>query len=122
MPSSYLGIPLFMGNVKSNCWDRVSSLISVRVLSWNHKWLSFPGKIQLIKSFLNSIPIYLSILETLKSILNQLKATLHSFLSNENIGGHVKIPLIASNKVCLPKELGGTGIRDLDNKKISSWG
>lgn len=90
--------------------------MSSRISSWNHRWLTLAGKILLIKSMLNVIPIYLMlVVKTPLKVVNELNSSLISFLWNDNIVGKEKIPLLAWDKVCLPKDLGGSGIRDLVN-------
>lgn len=72
------------------------------------------GKIILIKSVLNAIPTYLfSILKAPPKVVKDIKISLRSFLWNDNVWGRKKIPLLAWDKICHPKELGGVGIRDL---------
>lgn len=69
------------------------------------------GKIVLIKSVLNVVPIYLmSVLKSPKVTIVSLQDTLRDFLWNNNKDDKKKLPLVAWDKVCLPKELGGIGI------------
>lgn len=101
-------------------WDKVITGVSKKILSWNSKWLTMAGKIILIKSVLNAVPIYLMpILKAPKSILVSLKDTLRSFLWNNSKDGKPRIPLLAWDKVYLPKELGGSGIRSLENQNLA---
>lgn len=55
----YIGISFFTDSEKHNFWEWILGAISSRILSWSHKWLSFSGKIVLIKVVLNVVPIYL---------------------------------------------------------------
>lgn len=81
LPCSYLEVPFFVGQVKSGFWDKVVSTISKRIMSWNHKWLTLAGKILLIKSILNVVPIYLmSVLKTLRATIVDLQSTLRDLL------------------------------------------
>ncbi|XP_059068327.1 uncharacterized protein LOC131858877 [Cryptomeria japonica] len=78
------------------------------------------GKIVLIKSVLNAVPTYLmSNLKAPKEVVVSLQDTLRSFLWNNNRDGKSRIPLLAWDKVCLPKELGGSGIRNLENQNLA---
>lgn len=119
LPCSYLGIPFFIGNNLDTFWEIICKLIMDRISLWKHKWLSFVGKIQMVKFVLNAIPIYMmSVLKAPCHTLNQLKSTLRSFLCNDNVGGKEKIPLIAWDNVCLPKDIGGIGIRNLKLQNV----
>ncbi|XP_057860497.1 uncharacterized protein LOC131069160 [Cryptomeria japonica] len=55
-------------------------------------------------------------------VIKDIKVSLRSFLWNDNLGGRKKIPLLAWDKICRPKELGGAGIRDLvvQNKALGA--
>lgn len=120
LPYAYLGIPFFIKQDKLSFWDKIISVISKRILSWNHRWLSLAGKIILIKSVLNVVPIYLmSVLKSPKSMIVSLQDTLRTFLWSSNKDGRKKISLVAWDKVYLPKDLGGIGIRNLENQNLS---
>ncbi|XP_059066346.1 uncharacterized protein LOC131045374 [Cryptomeria japonica] len=120
LPCTYLGVPFFANKVKVSFWDKKVSGVSKKILAWNHKWLTMAGKIVLIKSVLNAVPTYLmSILKAPKDVIVSLKDTLRSFLWNNNRDGKSRIPLLARDKVCLPKELGGSGIRSLENQNLA---
>lgn len=41
------------------------------------------------------------------------------FLWSSNKDGRNKLPLVAWDKVCLPKELGGTGIKNLEKHNLA---
>lgn len=45
--------------------------------------------------------------------------TLRHFLWNSNKDGKNKLPLVACDKVCLPKDLGGTGIGNLEKHNLA---
>ncbi|XP_059073453.1 uncharacterized protein LOC131874206 [Cryptomeria japonica] len=119
----YLGIPFFLGLDKTSFWDKVVHSITSRITSWNHKWLTMAGKILLIKSVLSVIPTYLmSILQASSQVIKKIKVSLKTFLWSDNLGGQTKIPLLAWDKICRPKEVGGAGIRDLviQNKALGA--
>lgn len=110
----YLGIPFFLGAEKASFWDKVVHSITSIISSWNHKSLTMGGKILLIKSVLNAIPTYLmSIFQAPSQVIKDIRVSLRSFLWNDNLGSRKKIPLLAWDNICHPKELGGAGIRDL---------
>lgn len=122
-PCMYLGISFFLGSEKTSFWDKIVHSINSRISSWNHKWLMMAGKILLIKSVLSAIPTYLlSILQAPPKVTKDINISLRSFLWNDNLGGRKKIPLLAWDNICHPKELGGAGIHDLaiQNKALGA--
>ncbi|XP_059064794.1 uncharacterized protein LOC131856862 [Cryptomeria japonica] len=124
-PCKYLGLPFYIGSEKHNFWERVSGVISSRILSWSHNWLTFSGKIVLIRVVLNAAPIYLlSILKAPKKSMVALRSIVRSFLWNDNVNKKNRISLLAWDRVCAPREKGGAGIKDLDSSgslPVAKW-
>ena len=61
----------------------------------------------------------MSVLKSPKVAIVSLQDILRDFLWNNNKDGKKKLPLVAWDKVCLPKELGGIGIRSLENQNLA---
>ncbi|PKU72356.1 hypothetical protein MA16_Dca006356 [Dendrobium catenatum] len=59
LPIKYLGTPLYRGRKKNQLFDNIFTLIQKRIHNWSSNFLSFGGRLVLIKSVLNSIPIYI---------------------------------------------------------------
>lgn len=59
LPCKYLGIPFFSGKEKHVFWDDLISSTSNQILLWKSKWLSFAGKLVMLKVVLHSLPSYL---------------------------------------------------------------
>ncbi|XP_026458914.1 uncharacterized protein LOC113359510 [Papaver somniferum] len=57
-PTQYLGMPLGDKSNSTSKWDRIVEICKARLASWKRKTLSRDGKLSLIKSVLQSIPIY----------------------------------------------------------------
>lgn len=55
----------------------------------------------------------MSILKSLEPAIISLSSVLRLFLLDDNVRGKEKIPLLACDKDCLPKELDRFGIRGL---------
>jgi len=68
---------------KESTWEPLIQQISNRLGSWHNRFVSLGGRVVIINSILNSIPIF--------------------YLS------FIKIP----SRVCRPKKNGGSGIKDL---------
>ncbi|TYK29578.1 LINE-1 retrotransposable element ORF2 protein [Cucumis melo var. makuwa] len=58
LPTSYLGMPLGGKPSSSNFWDNVLQKIQKKLSSWKYSQLSKGGRITLINSTLESLPIY----------------------------------------------------------------
>ncbi|KAL0923443.1 hypothetical protein M5K25_007500 [Dendrobium thyrsiflorum] len=58
LPIKYLGIPLFKGRKKSFLFDDLIGAVRNKLNSWDYHFLSFGGRLTLIKSVLCSLPIY----------------------------------------------------------------
>lgn len=58
LPFKYLGLPIGANPKKMSMWQPIVDLLVKRLSSWKQRHLSFGGRITLIHSFLNNIPIY----------------------------------------------------------------
>jgi len=58
IPFVYLGLPIGGDSRKISFWKPVIDRIVSRLSSWNHKFLSFGGRLVLLKSVLSSLPDY----------------------------------------------------------------
>ena len=115
LPMRYLGVPLISTKLRaSDCTALVERIIG-RAKSWSCRTLSYTGRLQLVKSVLFSIQVYWSSLFILpKSVIKKVETTLRSFLWK----GSDLIPTgarVAWDRVCLPKEEGGLGIKTLEH-------
>ena len=58
IPFSYLGMPLGANPKRFSTWDPVIRRVKDRLALWQRKFLSLGGRVTLIKSVLNSLPLY----------------------------------------------------------------
>jgi hypothetical protein len=58
IPFIYLGLPIGGDLRKLSFWKPVVDHIVARLSSWNNKFLSFGGRLVLLKSVLSSLPVY----------------------------------------------------------------
>jgi len=87
--------------------------VTSRLNSWGNKFLSFGGRIVLLNSVLNAIPIfYLSFLRMSMKVWKRLVRIQREFLWG-GVGGGKKNSWVKWSKVCQPKEKRGLGIRDI---------
>jgi len=77
-----------------------------------------PSRLVLIKSVLQSMPLYLfSILAAPKWVLKEIKKLQRSFLWG-NSGHKREWALVKWEKVCLPKHFGESGLRDPHHSNV----
>ena len=89
------------------------SKFEAKLSKWNQKNLSMGGKVTLIKSVLNALPIYLlSFFKIPQRIVDKLVSLQRNFMWGGN-QDHKKIPSVKWDVICLPKNDGGLGIKDL---------
>jgi len=113
LPIRYLGVPLISSKLKKDhCQDLIAK-ITKRITSWNSKFLSFGGRVQLISTVLFSIQNYWASMFILpKSILKEIENFFRRFLwtgdVDKNHGAN-----IAWDKVCKAKKEGGLVFKDV---------
>ncbi|XP_010279442.1 PREDICTED: uncharacterized protein LOC104613364 [Nelumbo nucifera] len=73
LPVKYLGLPLGVSGGSSTIWDPVIERLERKLASWKTKYLSFGGRVTLIKSTLSNLPIYfLSLFSIPNKVANQI--------------------------------------------------
>lgn len=119
LPFRYLGVPVISARLgKADCITLVNA-ITARIQSWTHRFLSFAGRVQLVKSVLYSIQVFWASVFFLPcAVLDRIEKILRQFLwKGPNMGpGGAKV---AWSDVCLPREEGGLGIRTLRENNLA---
>ena len=124
LPMKYLGIPIHQRRLRNSDWNLVEERFEKCLSSWKGKHLSVGGRLTLINSVLNSLPVYMmSFFEIPKGVLKKLDYFRFRFFwqGDEN---KRKYRLARWNILCQPKDQGGLGIHDLKLKNIallSKW-
>ncbi|KAL0361558.1 UNVERIFIED_CONTAM: hypothetical protein Sradi_3840300 [Sesamum radiatum] len=59
LPITYLGAHLHKGHKRKSLFERLIGKVGAKVSGWEHCHLSYGGHLQIIKSVLSSMPIYL---------------------------------------------------------------
>ena len=119
VPFKYLGLPVG-ANVKSmSTWEPLVEKLSEKLNTWGHKYISFGGRVVLLNSVINVIPIfYLSFLKLLVQVWKRLVCIQSEFLWG-GVGGGRKISWVKWESVCHHKSNGGLGIKDIRVMNIS---
>ena len=113
LPMLYLGMPLGTLYKTASIWNPILERMEKKLSSWKQLYLSKGGRITLLKSTLSSLPTYyLSLFTIPKVVATRLERIQRNFLWGLSVVCF-KYPLVAWEKVCLLRELGGLGIRNL---------
>jgi hypothetical protein len=112
-PFYYLGLPVGANPRRGSTWEPVVERLRSRLRSWGNRYVSLGGRIMLINSVLNSIPIfYLSYLKMRNGVIKKIVRIQREFLWG-GIKGGKKISWVKWKDVCLPRGQGGLGVRDV---------
>jgi hypothetical protein len=112
IPFKYLGLPIGANPKSSATWDPLVEKMRKRLFSWRNKHISLRGRIVLINSVLNAIPVFfLSFMKMPKSVWKKLVRIQREFLWGGVRGGR-KISWVKWSIVCQDKSQGGLGVRD----------
>ena len=98
--------------------------VKERLALWQRKFLSFGERATLIKSVLNSLPLYyLSIFKAPRSVIKMLEQLKRNFLLGRGVEKR-KMAKVKWSKVCKPKLFGCLGISNIINKNtamLAKW-
>ncbi|KAK2433359.1 hypothetical protein QL285_018637 [Trifolium repens] len=113
IPFLYLGLPIGGNPRRLAFWDPVVTRLKTRLSGWKSRFLSFGGRLVLIKSVLTSLPVYaLSFFKAPSGIISSIDSLLIKFFWG---GCEVsrKISWVSWKSICLRQEHGGLGVRRL---------
>jgi len=111
---TYLGYRLKPNCYKTRDWLWLIERIEHRIGVWCYRSLSLGGRLILIKSVIESMPVYWMTLHKIpKAILNHIRKLVVSFLWSGN-HAEEKIHLVKWSIIARPKAMGGWGLKDLD--------
>ena len=60
----YLGVPLALGTQLKEYWQGLLDKFHSRVSHWTHRWLSSAGRVILLKTVVQALPIYRCLVQT----------------------------------------------------------
>ncbi|XP_058776197.1 uncharacterized protein LOC131650508 [Vicia villosa] len=126
VPFKFLGLPVGANHRRKETWEPVLSKLESRLSSWQGRHLSLGGKVTLINSVLNNIPIFwLSFFKTPKVVWEEITRIQRSFLWGKPKDDKRRMAWVSWDKVCLSKEDGGLGVKNVELFNlalISKWG
>ncbi|KAL6558442.1 hypothetical protein OROMI_018792 [Orobanche minor] len=113
LPVMYLGVPLWKGFQSFEMYSPLISKIKTKILNWNHHLLSMGGRLELIKSVLNSIAFFsLQVLKPPENVIIALERIFNKFLWGTS-DNRRRFHWAAWSRLCYPTDEGGLGCRDL---------
>ena len=113
-PFRYLGIPMHHRQLLNSDWGKVEERFEKKKLSsWKAMYLSYGGRLVLLNSVLNSLPMFMmSFFEIPKGVLKNLDHFRSRFFWQGSSDKH-KYRLAKWDILCRPKDQGGLGILNL---------
>ncbi|GJS35690.1 RNA-directed DNA polymerase, eukaryota [Tanacetum coccineum] len=108
-PFQYLGVKIGAPMSRINSWKEVIDKVSSRLSKWKIKTLSCGGRLTLIKSVLNALPLYyMSLYKAPAAVLNELESIRRNFF-NGSVKEDRKMTLIRWENILASKSKGGLG-------------
>ena len=109
----YLGLPANVGMDKSDCFQFLIDRIITKISGWKKKLLSSRGKEILLKSVVQAIPTYAMYVFKIpnKNCKGIIDARSQFWWGGED--NQKRMHWMAWWKMCVPKDQGGMGFRDI---------
>ena len=109
----YLGLPAFVGKSKKQTFNALKARIAQRLHGWKERLLSKAGRAVLIKSVAQAIPTYtMSCFKLPKYWCEDINSLIANYWWGQKQSEH-KIHWVNWGRLCLEKEDGGVGFRDI---------
>jgi hypothetical protein len=131
VPFKYLGLPIGGDVRRLLFWEPVLSRIKNRLFGWKSIFLSFSGRLVLLKSVLSSFPVYaLFFFKAPSSIISSIESLLIKFFCGGLLiklfwgwsEDHRKTSRIGWKNISLCKEYRGLGVRQIREFNIALLG
>ncbi|KAF7836121.1 ribonuclease H [Senna tora] len=111
----YLGANIFHGRQRRSNFNHIVERIQQRLAGWKANCLSMAGRATLVQSVLSTIPLYhMQHCKIPKGTIEEIKKLEREFLWGSTAEKR-SMHQVNWKTVCLPKNLGGLGIRSLNN-------
>lgn len=114
-PITYLGLPLSTRKPTKAEIQPILDRLAKKVAGWKPKLLSIDGRLCLVNSVLQALPVhFMTVLQLPKWAVKDIERKCRGFLwkGQEKVnGGHC---LVSWRKLCMPIEKGGLVVMDLD--------
>ena len=115
----YLGLPSMVGTDRSDSFEYLIDRVNQVMIGWKEKLLSTGGKATLIKVVAQAMPVFaMSVFKIPKKICKGMTDAISKYWWGDD-DNHKRIHWAAWWKVCIPKERGGLGFRDLHSFNLA---
>jgi hypothetical protein len=109
----YLGFQLKPNDYRKFDWLWLIEKLEKILKVWSHRWLSWVGRLVLVKVVLEVIPVYwMSLAWIPKGILEKVRRLCFSYLWQGNKDKKV-LPWVQWEQIVVPKALGGWGLKNI---------
>jgi hypothetical protein len=116
----YLGLPIFQKNPTSKDWTPIIDKFKNKMQAWGFSWLNIAGKTVLIKSVLNSLPIYqASLMLAPLGTLRKMEGYVRNFFWKGGKQNRDRLPLVNWDKVTKPLLEGGLNFKDMRTHNLA---
>lgn len=105
MPFKYLGAPIYKGRCRNQFFGDLVETFATKIEGWHTRFLSFGGKITLLKAILSSLPIQLFSCMVIPGKFENIEKLMSSFLWSQK--GQHRTHWVSWRKVCRPESEGG---------------
>jgi hypothetical protein len=120
LPFNYLGVTIFKGKPKVSHLQSIADKVKLKLSAWKASLLSIAGRVQLIKSVIQSMLTYsISLYSWPVSLLKDLEKGIRDFIWSGDLDKR-KLVTVSWKKVCRPVAQGGLNIRSLITLKKAS--
>lgn len=113
-PFKYLGALIYKGRCKSQYFEEMIEKLARRLKGWVSRFLSFGGKVTLIRFVVLTLPTHISsCMVVQRQVRQRLEGHMAEFLWSQK--GQTRTHWVSWQKICRPIDEGGLGIRSLED-------
>ncbi|XP_019431829.1 PREDICTED: uncharacterized protein LOC109338932 [Lupinus angustifolius] len=113
IPFSYLGVPIFYGKPRKVHLQAIADRILSKLANWKGASLSIMGRVEIVKSIIQSMLVYsFHVYKWPATLLKLLDNAIRNFIWSGS-STQQKICTVAWSKMCSPTSEGGLGLRSL---------
>ena len=116
---SYLGLPSLIGRSKKNTFAKMKHNLESKLAGWKEKLLSNARKEVLIKVAAQAVPSYtMSCFKLPNGLCEKMTGMVRQFWWGQ-VKNEKKVAWMSWERMCLPKDKGGIGFRDLKSFNLA---
>jgi hypothetical protein len=120
LPFNYLGVPIFKGKPKASWLQPIADKIHAKLSRWKASLLSMAGRVQLVRSVIQSMLIYsITLYSWPASMIKKIEKDVKNFIWSGDVDKR-KLVTVAWKKICRTFSQGGLNLRSLSNLNKAS--